>query len=285
MALKLLSWNIEGRLSPFAIKGRGTPEQILSEIIAHDADVVFLPEAADGDEIAPEIIDKLESFGYTIHTVIYNDSGPRPFAAEQIPVMKLLTRVPVANFRQLRLGDVRNALVADITDQKNNTMIRLYGLHLDDYSETNRLLQIETLLEYLKDDTLPVVAMGDLNAMHATDLPARLAHNVFTKQIVKLVPPTAFKDIVRRIYEMGSGTALEKLETQSGLTDVDSRHRPTSTPKLRGHEWLPSIRLVQIDHIYVSSNVRTVDFQIAKHDGGSDHRALSVYVEAVSDKH
>src|SRR5690348_15590625 len=96
MSLKILSWNIEGRLSPFSISGRGTPDRIVSEIKSHDADVVILPEASEGDDIPTEITQAIARLGYAAHTAYYEDKGARKYAAEDNPTIKVLSRLPIA---------------------------------------------------------------------------------------------------------------------------------------------------------------------------------------------
>ncbi len=68
------------------------------------------------------------------------------------------------------------------------------------------------------------------------------------------------------------------LKLRTNLTDADPKKRPTTTPKMRGQEWMPSIRIAQIDHIFVSPEIEVSDFRIAR-DGGSDHRAISATVK------
>jgi endonuclease/exonuclease/phosphatase family metal-dependent hydrolase len=67
------------------------------------------------------------------------------------------------------------------------------------------------------------------------------------------------------------------------LVDADTKKRPTTTPKMRGLEWMPSIRMAQIDHIFVSSDAEVSNFSVAQ-DGGSDHRAISVDVASTGQK-
>jgi hypothetical protein len=45
MAIKVASWNVEGRLSGYVENGRGSAGHILDGIENLDADIVVLPEA------------------------------------------------------------------------------------------------------------------------------------------------------------------------------------------------------------------------------------------------
>jgi endonuclease/exonuclease/phosphatase family metal-dependent hydrolase len=77
---------------------------------------------------------------------------------------------------------------------------------------------------------------------------------------------------------MATGDALFMLESESDLKDVDDRRQATTTPKMRFQEWMPSVRIVQIDHIFVTPTVTVKDFKVSR-DGGSDHRAISATVK------
>jgi endonuclease/exonuclease/phosphatase family metal-dependent hydrolase len=279
MSLKILSWNIEGRLTSFSRRGRGTPEHILAEIKRHNADVAVLPEASDGDDVSDETIRAIELMGYEIHTVYYDDKGARFDAAEANPTLKLLSRRPVTNVRRLRYGNVRNALVVDIIDEEKITY-RFFCIHLDDRSEANRQMQVKEIVGHITASPYPVVVMGDFNAMHASDMKARLLRSGLFRAITRTVSHPRAKDMLRRLSEMASGETLRRLEAETDVIAVDNHHRPTSTPKLRGMTWLPSVRLIQIDHIYLAPTIESKNFKIAR-DGGSDHRALSVIISPV----
>lgn len=277
--MKILAWNIEGRLSPFATTGRGTPEHILSEIAWHDADVAILLEASEGTNVAPEIDVALRALGYKIYTARYDDKGDRRYAAEQDPTVMLLSRFPVSGVVRPRYGDVRNGLVVDVYDPRVQVTFRVFGIHLDDRSEANRILQIRDIIKEVNESPHLVVLGGDFNAMHDEDLKARLLRLVFRPQFTRFVPSYHVVDIVNRLYEMAQGNTLAILEDKTGLGDVDQSFRATSTPKLRGQMmWLPSVRMIQIDHFYIPLTVEAHHFQIA-HDGGSDHRAISAYLQ------
>lgn len=278
MAIKIVSWNIEGRLTRFTKTGRGSPEHIISGIRELDGDVVFLAEASDGDDIEPEITDQIKTLGYEIYTVNYDNSGARKWAAEAAPNMKLLTRLAIKNFRQIRLGDIRNALVADIEDPASGQTVRIFGIHLDDRSEASRLRQLSDLLPVIRKSSAPTIVMGDFNAMYKDSLPARILRSRFMAYIVRHWPHPLTKDGGQRVIDMATGTTLRTLEKATDLREADPRRSPTSTPKLRSQEWMPSIRLVQIDHIFVSPGVTITNFRVGR-DGGSDHRAISVLLK------
>jgi endonuclease/exonuclease/phosphatase family metal-dependent hydrolase len=280
MAIKVVSWNIEGRLTRFTKRGRGSPEHIVETIRKLNGDVVFLAEASDGDVIEPEITGQLKGMGYDIYTIDYDDGDKdRKWTAEVAPNMKLLTRLSVLEFRQIRLGDLRNALIADVADPDTGMALRIFGIHLDDRNEPYRLRQMEDLLVYLGEAPYPTVVTGDYNAMHATDFRARLLRNRWLSGAIKRWPHARTRDIIERLSDMAIGDTLAALESSTTLTDADARRRATTTPKLRFQEWMPSIRLVQIDHMFVTPDLTIKGFKVAS-DGGSDHRPISAIIDA-----
>lgn len=279
MSFKLSSWNIEGRLSTFALKGRGTPDHILSEIMHLNADVIVLPEASDGSNLASHIKMAITAKSYKIFTATYKDSGTRKYPAVTNPTIMLLSRLPVKNVCQTRDGDIRTLLTADITDPDTGYTYRLFCIHLDDRSEKNRLIQIKNLLKEIEKSTYPVILAGDFNSMHKRDYKARLLKGFALKNISRLIPGREVRDKLERLFEMAEGSSLDQLESKAGLRDADKRHQPTTTAKMRGQLLLPSLRLVQLDHIFVGPTVKFLDFKVSS-DGGSDHRAISVIVDS-----
>ena len=272
MTLKIASWNTEGRLGDEDPKSRSIPSTILKSIEKLNADVLVLLEAHDKTSLDDLKIKKdLENLGYTIYNVPYEDDmASRPDAIQNRSSLMLLSKLPVKKFEIIRLANTRNALITNIYDDKTDKIIRFIGIHLDDRSEATRLKQVSDLIKIIKTSKLPTVMMGDFNAMHGQDLwPAKFLRNKLIKKMLSLFP----SNLGQKAIEMASGKALDLLESETDLIDIDPRHQPTTTPKMRGREWLPSIRLIQIDHIFVSPNIKTSNFTITP-DGGADHRAI-----------
>jgi endonuclease/exonuclease/phosphatase family metal-dependent hydrolase len=279
MAIKVVSWNIEGRLTRFTKSGRGSPEHIIEGITQLDADVVFLAEASDGDDIEPKITDRIKALGYDIYTVSYEDGDKdRKWAAEAAPNMKLLTRLAVKEFRQIRLGDIRNALTADVVDPDTGKTLRIFGIHFDDRNEPYRMKQVEDLLVYLGEKSLPTIVTGDYNAMHAADFRASLLRSRWLRGAIRRWPHARTRDILERLSDMAIGDTLAELQKDSQFTSADPRRRATITPKSRFQEWMPSIRMVQIDHMFVSPEVVVTGFRVGR-DAGSDHRSISASIK------
>jgi len=274
MTLKVASWNIEGRLSPLAINRRGTPEQIIREIERLNTDVVFLPEAFATGNFAEEIRQALTALGYELYATTYDDGGPvRTEIAVDQPSMLLLSRVPLRQRKTIRLGDLRNAIVAHIHDPTSRQTLRIIGVHLDDRSEALRLQQVPDLIRLVQSSDEPTVMLGDFNAMQYDSAPAKLLRS----PMMKFVVPNFVPGLGRRVVEMACGETLQQLQAATGLRDVDPAFRPTTTPKMRGHEWLPSICLIGIDHMLLSPHMSAQNFRVSP-DGGSDHRAISAMI-------
>jgi endonuclease/exonuclease/phosphatase family metal-dependent hydrolase len=115
--------------------------------------------------------------------------------------------------------------------------------------------------------------LGDFNAMWHEGR-GRLISSSLMRSLAGHIPHADLRYMAVRVADMATGTALGVLTTRTNLRDADSSHHPTTTPKLRHASFMPSIRLIQIDHMLVSPEINVSDFTIGK-DGGSDHRAIS----------
>ncbi len=275
MTVRVASWNIEGRLTDLAINRRGTPDHILSGIVKLRADVLFLAEAFGAEVLNDDIRKQLDKLGYHIIEVPYSEGGAARLApAVYSPSMMLLSKLPITSYQTIRLGDLRNAILVHIKDPSTDKTLRVIGVHLDDRSEILRLKQAPDLINIIQETSEPTIVMGDFNAMHGGDiLPAKLLRSLPIRTAAKYVVP----ELSLRAVDMAKGDTLKQIMHQTGLRDADRRHRPTTTPKLRGREWLPSIRLMQIDHILASPTINISNFRVST-DGGSDHRAISATV-------
>ena len=279
--MKIATWNVEGRLSRFAQESmRGSPEQIIREIERLDADVLFLPEAFDKSRpVEDHILSMIDELEYAKFEASYDDIGDRQYAATINPHMMLLSRVPLQSSKIVRLGGSRNAVLAQVDEPQTGKSLRIICVHLDDRSETNRIKQVNDLVPLIKSSDVPTIVMGDFNAMHKESLSARVLRTSLVKRTVQHWPHARSKDIMHRLLEMATGDTMSRILGQTKLIDIDSKMRPTTTPKMRGQEWMPSVRMVQIDHMFVSPDVKAAHFEIGR-DGGSDHRAISGALEA-----
>ena len=272
--IKIASWNVEGRLSNLAVKRRGNATQILSNIETIQADIMVLVEAHTEesiDDLAAK--QKLIDLGYKVYSVNYDDDlASRGDCYTKRLSMMLLSKYPIDNFKTIKLGNLRNCIIATV--KINDKIVRFIGVHLDDRLEEIRLRQIDDLTKEINKYHIPTIVMGDFNAMHGEDLwPAKFLKTKLSKLLANIIIPSFYK----RVIGMAQGKTLNNLEKLTGLIDIDSNHRPTTTPKIRDFEYLPSIRLIQIDHIYASKDIKTSNHNISA-DGGSDHRAISASI-------
>lgn len=282
MSLRVASWNVEGRLSPFSTRGRGTPDRIVDEIEKLNADLILLPEAYDGDRsISQPIESRIRHMGYDyIHDVDYVNGGPerRLDEAVKLPYLRMMSKAAFQKIDDVRLGDLRSAIDATVQDPDTGTPIRIIGVHLDDRNEEFRLRQVEDLERIVLGSDEHIVLLGDMNAMYGDDYRSAFLRSRLVKLAAHSLPHNKFSNFANRVTDMATGTTLSRLTAPGVLVDVDERHRSTSTPKVRGLEFLPSIRLVNIDHILVSQTISTSDFTVGTKDSGSDHRPISVTI-------
>lgn len=277
MKLRIGSWNVEGRLSDSGVTNRGKPSHIIAAIKKLSVDILVLLEAHSEDSIDNLTSHKqLLDMGYYLHSVNYKDdlASRKDTYAKQLSLM-LLSKLPIEKFEIIRLADFRNAFIATFFENKTNQRFRVIGLHLDDRLESTRLNQISDLSKIVNQSNLPTIVLGDFNAMHGDDLwPAKFLRQRPIRLLANFVLPI----ISLRAIEMARGETLRLLQSSTGLCDADTKHRPTTTPKMRGLEWMPSIRLIQIDHIFITSSIIVNKFQIAP-DGGADHRAIIATID------
>lgn len=277
MSVRVGSWNIEGRLSHYATRGRGTPDHILRGIEELDTDVLLLPEAYDRVlGVSATIDESLRDMGYeNMYDVAYNDVGPRMYpAAVKEPSLRMLSKLAFEKCAGIRLGDLRNAIDITIIDPETAKPIRIIGVHLDDRNEANRLRQVDDLIRLIEASKTPVVLMGDLNAIYGDTRIARFLRNGFVRTLAESIPIEGLSDFATRGTDMAIGTTMQRLTADGLLVDADPDHHGTATPKVRGFEFLPSLRVMPIDHMLTSPELRARHFGVGKGDKGSDHRPI-----------
>lgn len=287
MELRVASWNLESRLSGYEKSGRGSAEHILRGIEELDVDVLVLPDAFS-ERVAPGVDDRLRELGYKWHEVLYGTEG-RNWSLSHTGKesgMRVLSRLEIVDVEEVRWGMSRSRMIAmTVRHAASGGLLRVIGIHFDDRTEEYRESQSNGLADFVNDSqVLPTIAMGDFNAVHGSDVRARLlgsrlmrwtARNIPSRTIP---PPGDFADDIRgfamRGTDMMSGRALKLLEERTNLRDLDPRHKATATLKLHGLHWLPSWRIMQLDHMYATPQVVTKGVKVWP-DGGSDHRAIS----------
>lgn len=277
MAIKVAAWNVEGRLTDYAEGKRGHPQQILEAIKQLDADLVVLPEAYLG-EPAAGVDDYLRSLGYSWHDTPYGDQD-RDWSKEfnvEMPSLRVLTRLGVTAVEIVCFGGVRNLLALTVIEPETEQELLVVATHLDDRTEQSRNLQVEEIINYITKKQMPTVMLGDFNAMWPTGR-AKFLRSRAVRFVAHHISNAQFRSFATRVSEMAEGTVLPKLVERTGMRDADLRHHPTTTPKMRDALFMPSIRLLQIDHILHTPTVEVSDFLIGI-DHGSDHRSIKATI-------
>jgi endonuclease/exonuclease/phosphatase family metal-dependent hydrolase len=277
VSLKIASWNVEGRLHGYVKAGRGSAAAIVAAIAKLDADIIILPEAYL-DTPAAGIDTQLKGMGYEIHDIAYGHED-RDWSLEYMggmPYLRVLSRVPILSIQKSAWAKARNLLTFTVKDPATNQTALFLATHLDDRSETLRDQQIDDIVPYIKKAELPAVMLGDFNAMWATPR-AKVLGSRAVRLIARNLPHMQIRDIATRLTDMATGSVLKRLKVEVGLRDADGKKRPTTTPKMREIPFMPSIRLVQIDHILVSSTIEVENHTVYP-DMGSDHRAISAEI-------
>lgn len=274
--MKLVSWNAEGRLTRFAEYGkRGSPEHILNEIESFDADVVVLPDAYR-EVPEPGVNQRFYAMGYTWHDVAYRDKGREEVYKGKMPHMRILSRLAVVDAGVTRWDDVRTLAAVTIED-RNGEVYDVFGVHLDDRSSEVRHGQVVAMSEMInarKDRSDAIIATGDWNERHKNSRRLGMLGGSAVRSCMSWIPHDTVRYYGTTVTDMLAGEAIEYFEQVTGMRTLDPDHRPTTTPKIHGGlEWMPSVRVIQLDHMYVTEGIKDTGLIISK-DGGSDHRAI-----------
>ncbi len=278
MAIKIASWNVEGRLSGYVKNGRGSAEHILQGIEELDADIVILPEAYL-EESDTGVDERLKDLGYEWRDVEYG-YDERDWSKEylgKIPHLRVLSRLTIADVQEEYWGGLRPMLSFIVRDPATGAEVRIFATHLDDRSEQLREQQIDDAIPILQKTKPPKIMVGDFNAMWPSGR-ARLLGSQAMRFIAKHIPHTGLRYTATRLTDMATGHVLQRVANEAGLRDADSSHKATTTPKMRDILYAPSVRLAQIDHMMVSDEIVVRDFMVSA-DGGSDHRAISAVLD------
>ena len=267
--LSVLSWNIEGRLSPIVTTGRGNPAHIEKAIIDQRADIVVLPEALGWGRLARSTVNHFDEAGYQWVETKYKDVNRIEPNRWNDPSIMILSKLPIISSTIIRPGDLRSLLSVDI--DCHGKIIRFIAVHLEERSEQRRLAMVRSLVLLINDSPYPLCMAGDFNAMISSDIRA---------QFMRLLPLKArdtqtFHALrqLRELTEMADGRTMTYL-LETSIVPADSSKKATITPKSRTAPWLPSIPLFKIDHILTSRSVQCTPITVLS-DHGSDHRGIT----------
>lgn len=271
--MRVGSWNTELRLTQLAEKGRGTPGHILKGIETIDADVLVLPEAFQ--EVPADGVDEaLSDMGYVWRDAAYLDRGREQLYADSMPHMRILSRLAIVHSEQVRFGDVRTTLFATVVDPESGEFVDVYGVHLTEQTKALRVEQGQAMVRHVVHRNLdrPTIATGDWNATHGGSRRERLLGGRAVRFMAGYLPNETARYYAKSMTDMMEGDELAGFEQVTGMRDLDPLHRPTTTPKIRGAlEVLPSVPIMQIDHMYANDAIKAGPVEIGP-DHGSDHR-------------
>lgn len=280
MALRVATWNVEGRLEGRTGGRRGSPPHILAGIQRLDADLIVLP-GAYRDHPDPIVEERLLQWGYVCQDIAYRDNATKGRGLS----LRIATRLPLANIHVVRFGNIRSLLCLRVVDPESLCQVRIIAVHLDERSEARRLRQVEDMITHVACEPLRTIVLGDFNAVWPEGYAAVLGSEP-VRRLAHRVPGRQFRAACLRLVDMAAGTTLMRLANEAGLHEADRLHLPTAMPKTRLTDLFPDIRLVQLDHILLTPGLVATDFDIAERSG-SRHRAVSatIHVRAKPSEH
>ncbi|HSX01069.1 MAG TPA: endonuclease/exonuclease/phosphatase family protein [Candidatus Saccharimonas sp.] len=226
-----------------------------------DANIVVLPDAWRWTELyTPESL--AATFGYDTSYCV-------SLACERVDPrvgLAVLVRGLAVEFETIRLA-TRNGVKIWLDNRRR----LVYGVYLDDLSETVRNRQVEALVaDANRHRHLPMLAAGDFNSLLARDItrPMRLIGSSLRPTLLRRLggyPATAYAELVK-------ATALQQL-LEAGFENTQAgRSVPTYYVRVPGL----GLRVgLAVDHIF-HRRWPVYDFRVRDSHGASDHRALSV---------
>lgn len=263
MAITVASWNLgEGLSYDTKVK------PVLEGIKRIDADIVILPEAHGPGEpaVGPDFAYDL---GYNQFKEVNRGRPDMPPESESsiLVMSRLATRAVILGGVRFHAGNVVNIAV---TDPEEGVMIDGVGAHFDDRQEPNRAEMALAIRKLLIDAPRTFVA-GDLNAMHANALSARLLRTRPVGFLAEHAPSERVRSLGTRLIGMADGLTMNVLK-HAGYSDADPKHRATMR-----HSGVP---FGQLDHILTTPNLRSSNFRVRRMKG-IDHKAISAKLTPV----
>lgn len=274
--LRVVTWNAEGMFVEGTKTRRATPHDALATLRHLDADIVVVPEFGRISTLKEEIRLSLESLGYELTMLKYDE--PR------LPGLgfAILSRLKVVSSQVHNLHDSRRQVLEVRCKSLEGVVIRVLGIHLDDRSEKGRLNEIASVADIVNNNhDTPTLLLGDFNAMRRESLFATFARSSSARGMIRRVNHELVRSIAERVAEMAIGTTIEYLETHTKLHDMDRGMKRTISSKQDGLEWVPSWRLAKIDWIFGSKHFSTRSYHVLP-DVGSDHRPVLATLDVVS---
>ena len=274
--LRVVTWNAEGMFVEGTKTKRATPHDALATLRRLNADIVVVPEFGRLATLRDEIRLTLESLGYELTMLEYDEprSPGLGFA--------ILSRLKVVSSQVHNLHESRRQLLEVRCENTEGVLIRVLGIHLDDRTEEGRLNEIASVVDIVDNNLdTPTLLLGDFNAMRRESLFAKFARSSSARLVIRRVNHELLRSMAERVSEMALGTTIEYLETHTKLHDMDRGRKRTISSKQEGLEWVPSWRLAKIDWIFASKHFTTRSYRVLP-DVGSDHRPVLAILDVVS---
>ena len=213
--LRVLSYNVH-HCNPPSKPGLIDIDAIAQVIIKAQPDVVALQEidvhtARSGKDIheAELLGEKTGMKAYFVKGIDY-DGGEYGIA--------ILSSYPMSDFKKYELPTIASTkgeprvLATVVLDLPGNKKIRFACTHLDaQRSDTNRVLQIQKIADVLKNETLPVILAGDLNAV-----PGSATINTLDRYLVR----SCLKDCGFTIPEVNPNKTIDFIAYSRGMFSV-----------------------------------------------------------------
>lgn len=225
-------------------------------------DVNPAPGRESSVEVADAALEYLRaSGGYEAIRVEYGDKME---CADRYMVG--LSRVALAGHGTAQLGR-RKALAMQLAGD-GTSGLKILGVHFNDETENNRIVQAVGATEHFADEDQAVI-VGDFNTMHGSDTRSRLIAHPLSGSLARHIPHSYGRSIAERVHQMGWGSTFRIIE-ERGFYDADPSHRPSFPSRLP---------VLHLDRCFVSDNTGSHGFQVEPHHPGSDHRSINVVIE------
>ena len=212
--------------------------------------------------VVEDALDRLQAEGG--YTVIRTEYGEGEKWEKRYMIG--LARVALAGHEIIRLNG-RNAIAMQLAPN-GDSGLQVLGVHLSDETENDRVAQVTTAKEYLKDAPYSAI-IGDCNGLHGEDGRSRTLAHPLAGAAAKRFPGERIRYIGERVHQMAWGSAFRILEL-GGFRDSDQMHRPTFPSRFP---------VLHLDRCFVSDEAVAHDFTVAPHHSGSDHRSIDVVIE------
>ena len=266
--LRVVTWNAEGMFVEGSKTTRALPHDALAVLQKLKADFVVVPEFGNIATAREETMLAIRALGYEISLAAYDDERSPGIG------MAVLSRLPVVSVAQHALPETRRPYIELHARDEAGEQLRIIGVHLDDRSEVTRMKQIVSVVSIINAGaSTPTLVMGDFNAMHEKSLFARVARSSVAGRLSARVKHDQLRSVASRVHEMGRGTTIKTILTDTRLRDLDTKHRRTISAKQAGLEWAPALRLAKIDWIFGSKHFKVISYKVQR-DVGSDHRPV-----------